>query len=244
MMTSSTGSSFSPFLIGAEDDARAADGELEAFAAHGLDQDAELQLAAAGDFEGIGFVADRVTLMATLPSASRSRRSRMTRRLHLVAFLAGERAVVDAEGHGQRRRVDRLGVDRLGHLGIADGVGDGRGGQTRDGDDVARLSFIDRHALEAAEGQHLGDAALLDNRAVGDSAFTAWLALTEPERMRPVRTRPRNGLASMRGHQHAEGAFLDPADCNATMRSNSGAMLSLAAGPGYRTSSPAWRSRR
>ena len=28
--------------------------------------------------------------------------------LHLVAFLAGERAVVDAEGHRQRRRIDRL----------------------------------------------------------------------------------------------------------------------------------------
>ena len=36
-----------------EDDARLADGELEALAAHRLDQDAELQLAAAGDLEGV-----------------------------------------------------------------------------------------------------------------------------------------------------------------------------------------------
>ena len=41
----------------AEDDARLADGELEALAAHRLDQDAELQLAAAGDLEGVLVVA-------------------------------------------------------------------------------------------------------------------------------------------------------------------------------------------
>ena len=39
-------------------------------------------------------------------------------------------------------------------------------GQPGDRDDVARLDFIDRLALEAAEGQHLGDAALLDELAV------------------------------------------------------------------------------
>ena len=53
MMTSSIGSSSVPFARAAEDDARLADGQLEAFAPHGLDQDAELQFAAAGDLEGI-----------------------------------------------------------------------------------------------------------------------------------------------------------------------------------------------
>ena len=48
-------------LIGAEDHARAADGQLEAFAAHGLDQDAELQFAAAGHFEGIGLGLGRAS---------------------------------------------------------------------------------------------------------------------------------------------------------------------------------------
>ena len=33
-------------------------------------------------------------------------------------------------------------------------------------DDVARLGLIDRHALEPAERQHLGDAAGLDQLAV------------------------------------------------------------------------------
>ena len=54
MMTSSIGSSFSPRRrIRLEHDLRPRDGQLEALAAHGLDQDAELQLAAAGDLEGI-----------------------------------------------------------------------------------------------------------------------------------------------------------------------------------------------
>jgi hypothetical protein len=47
MTTSSIGSRVSPFSPVLEDDARAAKCQLEAFAAHGLDQDAELQFAAA-----------------------------------------------------------------------------------------------------------------------------------------------------------------------------------------------------
>ena len=35
-------------------------------------------------------------------------------------------------------------------------------GQARDGDDVARLAELDRLALDAAEGEDLGDAPLLD----------------------------------------------------------------------------------
>ena len=39
-----------------------------------------------------------------------------------------------------------------------------------DGDDVAGLGLVDRLPLEAAEGQHLGDAALLDQLAVARRA--------------------------------------------------------------------------
>ncbi len=51
-------------------------------------------------------------------------------------------------------------------LGRADRVRDGRLRQPGDRDDVARLRLVDRRALQAAEGQHLGDAALLDQAAV------------------------------------------------------------------------------
>ena len=39
-------------------------------------------------------------------------------------------------------------------------------GQAGDGDDVAGMRFVDRLALEAAEGEDLGDAAGFDQRAV------------------------------------------------------------------------------
>ena len=47
------------------------------------------------------------------------------------------------------------GERRLDH-GIAERVGDGGLGQAGDGDDVAGLGLLDRHALDAAEGEQLG----------------------------------------------------------------------------------------
>ena len=49
MMTSSIGSSELAGVVALHQHVRPRDGELEALAPHGLDQDAELQLAAAGD---------------------------------------------------------------------------------------------------------------------------------------------------------------------------------------------------
>jgi hypothetical protein len=159
MTTSSIGSRISlGHVVLCIDHARARNAQLEAFAAHRLDEHAQLQFAAAGDLEA-SLSALAVTRMATLPSASFSRRSRITRLVTLSPSRAGQRRVVDREGHGERRRIDRLGLDRLGHHGSADGVGHGRLGQARDRNDVARLALVDRHALQAAEGQHLGDAA-------------------------------------------------------------------------------------
>ena len=60
-------------------DARAADGQLEAFAAHVLDQHGELQVRRGRRLRTNRCRSPSVILMATLPSASRSRRSRMTR---------------------------------------------------------------------------------------------------------------------------------------------------------------------
>ena len=149
----------------AEEDARAADRELEALAAHRLDQHAELELAAAGDLERVLLGAfgepdrDIALGLALQPVADDAA-------LHLVAVAARIGAVVDREAHRQRRRVDRLGVERLGHRGLGDGVGDGRLGQAGNGDDVARFGLLDRDALEPAEGHDLGGAAFLDDIAV------------------------------------------------------------------------------
>src|SRR5262249_2849526 len=90
----------------AEDDPRAAAGDLEALAAHGLDQNAELELAAPRDLEGIlalalahldGDIALRLAQQAGADHAAG----------HLVALAPGERGIVHRDGHGQRRRIDR-----------------------------------------------------------------------------------------------------------------------------------------
>ncbi len=152
-------------VLFAHDDARLADGELEALATHRLDQDAELQFAAAGDLEGV--------LVLALGDLERHVAFRLAQEpvaddaaLHLVAFLAGERSVVDAEGHGKRRRVDRLRGDRRLHGGVAERVGDARFLKPGDRDDVARLAEVDALALQAAEGEHLRDAEGLHRLAL------------------------------------------------------------------------------
>ena len=145
---------------------RARHGELEAFAAHGLDQDAELQLAAAGHLVGVLVVGSSVTRMATLRSASLSSRSRMTRLCTLSPSWP-------ANGPSLMRNVmasvggsigwARNGVSTAGSHSVSATVACGDAG---DGDDVAGLGELDAGALQAAEGQHLGDARGLDQRAV------------------------------------------------------------------------------
>jgi hypothetical protein len=195
MMTSSIGSSTLAVLL-AQHDARTADGELEAFAAHVFDQHGELQFAAAGDVEGVvvgafgdadGDVALGLAQQALADDADCT----------LSPSRAGERAVIDAEGDRQGRRIDRLGPDR----GVTDGshqvsatVEVLRGRQWRR---CRRLALVDRLALEAAEGEHLGDAALLDDLAVAaERTLTTGRRLDRARgEMRPVSTRPRKGCA-------------------------------------------------
>jgi hypothetical protein len=98
-------------------------------------------------------------MMATLPSASRYRRSRIWRE---VTFLPSR----PASGHGQRRRVDRGGGQRARQVGGADGLRHGRVGQAGDGNDVAGGDLVDRHPLQAAEGEQFGQAAGLNDRAI------------------------------------------------------------------------------
>ncbi len=89
----------------ADDDLRLADGQLEALAAHDLDEDRELQLATALDLPGVRAlgrqhadrdVADRLRRQAVLDLAGGQ----------LVAVLAGQRREVDADGDADRGLVD------------------------------------------------------------------------------------------------------------------------------------------
>ena len=79
--------------------------QLVPFAPHHFDQDRQLQLAAAGDLEGIGrigrFDADRNVAQHFLLKAFLD-----FARGDVFAIVAGEGGIVDAEGHGDRRFVD------------------------------------------------------------------------------------------------------------------------------------------
>ena len=193
-------------ILGTHQHPRAADGQFEAFAAHGFDQHAELQFAAAGHFEiaiagfgdlerdiAFGFAQQALTDDAAL---------------HLVAFAAGIGAVIDRDGHGQGRRVDGVAGNGRVHGQIAQGVGNGSRFQARDGDQVAGFHTLHRHASEAPKGQQLGDAGLFDDLAVAaqrldvaahgdDARFNAAGENTAQER-----------VGFQGGDQHLEGMFV------------------------------------
>ena len=110
--TYSTGSILTPSRLG-DDDLRLADRDLVAFAAHRLDQDREMQFAAAADLERVGAVGVRDAQrdvrfeLAHQPVADLARGE-------VLALAPGERRGVDHEEHRDGRFVDRDRGDALG----------------------------------------------------------------------------------------------------------------------------------
>ena len=154
-----------PTVLGAEQHAGAADAEFESFAAHRLDEHAELKFATTGDFETVlvfafrntdGDIGFRFAVKTIADHAAGD----------LAAFATGEGAVIDRELHGERGRIDRLRFDRGLYARICDGVRHRGFFQTRKSDDVARFGAIDRHAVEAIEAQQLRRAADFDHIAM------------------------------------------------------------------------------
>src|SRR5258706_366967 len=128
-------------------------------AAHVFDEDAQVQQAATADFEGvlaIGlFDLEGDVALEFLPEALAQIAAG-----NVLAFLADEGRVVDAKHHGERRRLDLLGLEGLGIEGIADRVADIDGFEADQGDDVAGVGFFDIGAAEAFEGLKLLELAL------------------------------------------------------------------------------------
>ena len=79
---------------------------------------------------------------------------------HELALLAEERRGVRLERHADRGLVDDEARQRLDVLRHAQRVGDLRGGNAGEGDDVARRRLFDLDAVEAEEAEHLADALL------------------------------------------------------------------------------------
>ncbi len=92
-----------------DDDLRLGDGQLVAFAAHRFDQDREMQLAAAADFERVGGLGVGDAQRDVRLELAHQTLANLARREEL-ALLAGKRRVVDAEEHRDGRLVDGDGA--------------------------------------------------------------------------------------------------------------------------------------
>src|SRR5207244_9822266 len=112
---------------------------------HHLDQDRELQLAAAHHFEGVvtelldadGNVGEQLFIE---PLAQIARRDPLS-------FAAGERRSVDGEGHRNGRFVDLDVRQRGGRLGAGDGFADGYAFQAADVEYITEPAGRLIHAL-------------------------------------------------------------------------------------------------
>ncbi len=153
------------------DNLRLADRELVAFAAHHLDEDGQLQLAASHDAEGVGavgvFHAQRNVgeqlFLQTIAQIARG---------DVLAFSAGEGRGVDHELYGDGRLVDGDDGQRRGIFDIGDGLADVDALNPGHGDNVAQLGQLDVGALESGEGKQLGDLGFVHAAiALGDGHF-------------------------------------------------------------------------
>ena len=160
---SSIGSTIVPLdLLG--DDVGTRDLQLVALAPHHLDQNRQLQLAAAEHFHLLrrvgrldpdGDVAEQLLVEAILDLP----------RGDELALASGHRRRVDAEDHRHRRLVDRDGRHRLAMLDIGNRLADRDVLDAGEADDVAGGRLVDVDPLEPLEGEELGDLRLL-KRAV------------------------------------------------------------------------------
>ena len=152
-----------------------ADHELVAFAAHHLDEDGELQFAAAENLEAVrrtglldadGDVCKQLFVEAFAQVAAGD----------VLAFAACRGRVVDGELDRDGRLIDDDRRQRLRVLKIDDGLTDGDAGDAGDGDDVANHGLGNVGALQSFKGEELGDLGLLQRAvALGDVDLIAGL---------------------------------------------------------------------
>ena len=142
-----------------ENDLGAGDHDLEAFAAHLLDENRDLHFAAGADFEHAGRVgigehdADVGAGFADEAVADVARGEEL-------AFASGERRVVDDELHLDRGRIDVDEGNGFALLGIGERFADEDVLEAGEADDVARAGLVDFDLGEAGVGKNLGDGAL------------------------------------------------------------------------------------
>ena len=141
------------------DDLGLADGQLEALAAHRLDQDGQRQLAAALHLPGVGalggqhadaHVADQLGVEPAPDLAGGELGAR-------VRVAAHQRRGVDADRHRDGGLVDGDAGQRDGVVRVGEGVADRDLRDAGDRDEVTRARAVGRDARERLGAQQLGD---------------------------------------------------------------------------------------
>ena len=158
---------------GLDDDFRAADHQFEAFAAHHFDQYAELHFAAAEDLEAVrrarlfhadGDVGQQFAIETLAQIAAGDE----------LAFFTAEGRVVHRKLDGDGRLIDDDERQRHRVFDAGQGLADGDAFDAGDSDDVADLGLRGLGALQAGEGEELGDLDLLQRQvAAGEHDFVA-----------------------------------------------------------------------
>ena len=131
-----------------EEDLGARDLELEALAAHLLDEDRQLELPAAAHLERLGRCRREDLDADVAEDLALETRADLARGEELPV-APGHRRGVDAERHAERRLVDREPRQRTRVGRVGDRVSDRDLGQAGDRDDVARAGLVDLFALDA-----------------------------------------------------------------------------------------------
>ena len=138
-----------------DDHLGAGDRELIALPPHGLDQHREVELATAADHElvgGVGLLDPQPKVDVELLEEAGAELARGAE----LPLTAGEGRVVDAEGHPHRGLLDGDSRQRVGVVGIGQGVADRHLVEPGQHHDVAGLGGFDRLHVEAAVEHDLG----------------------------------------------------------------------------------------
>src|ERR1700722_7404865 len=129
---------------------------LVAFAAHGLNQDRELQFAATQDAEGVSgahvFDAER-DVGEQFPVEARAQVARSD----VLPLSTCEWRSIDGEDHRESGLVDSERLERRGIREIGDCLADLDAFDACDGDDVTGFHFLRFITIETAKGEKLGD---------------------------------------------------------------------------------------
>jgi len=186
---------------------RGRDLQLIAFAAHGLDEDGQMHLTTAHDTEGIGgggvlYLQGHVLqqfLLQTVADLTAGDE---------LALTAGQRAVVDREGHLHGGVVDLDERQRLHVGGAAQGVADGHVRQTGECHDITCGDVVTGLTTVGLEVVQLGQTAAHLQVGVVPVAHDHFLAHLGDAVLDAADADAANELIVVhRGHQHLEGSF-------------------------------------